>query len=123
MISKMKGDELIEHYNLYLTDFNAKNLKGIKFHLSPECFVVYNGKIVSKDREEMLPNYIKHWTESSRVRSVEILEIKPIKCGVWTLLRSWDERKDVEVEYYFNEEGKHVKHLIKSVTEIKNKES
>jgi hypothetical protein len=110
----MDGDRHIELYKIYLAAFNARSLSGIKDCLAPTCTVEFQGKQVSKNREEMLPNYSAHWKTLSS--PIDILEIKPIQGGVWTLLRVHDEDRDIEVEYYFNEEGLQIKHIIQGIT-------
>jgi hypothetical protein len=62
----------------------------------------------------MLPKYTAHWKTLSN--PIDILEIRPIEGGVWTLLRVHDEGRDGEVEYYFDEEGLQIKHIIKGFT-------
>lgn len=110
----MDGDRQIEMYKIYLAAFNARSLSGIKDCLAPTCTVEFQGKQVSNNREEMLPKYSAHWKTLSS--PIDILEIKPIEGGVWTLLRVHDEDRDIEVEYYFNEEGLQIKHIIKGIT-------
>jgi hypothetical protein len=110
----MNGDRHIELYKKYLAAFNARSLSGIKDCLSPDCTVEYQGKQASKNREEMLPNYPAHWKTLSG--PIDILEIRPIEGGVWTLLRVHDEGRDGEIEYYFDEEGLQIKHIIKGFT-------
>jgi hypothetical protein len=110
----MNGDRHIELYKTYLAAFNAHSLTGIRDCLSPACTIEYQGRQASKNREEMLPNYPAHWKTLSN--PIEILEIRPITGGVWTLLRVHDEGRDGEVEYYFDEEGLQIKHIIKGFT-------
>jgi hypothetical protein len=69
----------------------------------------------------MLPNYSAHWKTLSS--PIDILEITPIEGGVWTVLRVHDEGRDMEVEYYFNEEGLQIKHIIKGITPFEKTDS
>jgi len=117
----MDGDRHIEMYKIYLAAFNARSLSGIKDCLAPSCTVEFQGKQASRNREEMLPNYSAHWKTLSS--PIDILEITPIEGGVWTILRVHDEGRDMEVEYYFNEEGLQIKHIIKGITPFEKTDS
>jgi hypothetical protein len=111
MASTLTPDELIADYKAYLTAFNAKSFTGIKEHLSPDCTVHFKGKQIAKSREDMLPTYPAHWKKWPT--PVELLDIRPIESGVWTMLRDWDNRRDMEVEYFYNDMNLHIRHNIK----------
>ena len=111
MTSSWTADQLIEDYKAYLAAFNAKSLSEIKEHLSPECTAYFQGKLCAESREDMLPTYTAHWEKWPT--PVELLDIRAIESGVWTLLRDWDNRKDVEVEYIYNDKNLQIRHNIK----------
>lgn len=66
---------------------------------------------MSKNREDMLPNYTAHWAKLTK--PVEIREIHAIADGVWVILRDWDAGHDVEVEYHYDSEDLQIWHDIK----------
>lgn len=109
----MDDDHRVELYKEYLAAFNSKSLDGIKKCLSPDCICIHRGKVVAQNRTEMLPNYTAHWEMLSK--PVEILDIHPIESGVYVKLRDWDNGKDVEVDYLYDENGLQIKHIIKEV--------
>ena len=108
----------IETYKAYLAAFNTHSLEGIKSHLSPHCTCVLPDGTV-QTYEEMIPTYPAHWERSPN--PIELREIKAVdKGGVWTLLRDADGRMDIEVEYFWEDEGgRMIKHVIKEVTMFK----
>jgi hypothetical protein len=110
----MDDSQRIQAYKAYLDAFNRHSLKEIESFLSPDCTAEKDGNILSKNREEMLPNYTSHWERISS--PIELLDIGAIESGVWVKLRSPDENYDLEVDYYYNNEGMQVKHVIKGVT-------
>jgi hypothetical protein len=118
MTSTWNPQELVADYKAYLAAFNAKSFDGIKEHLSPECTVYFKGKETAKSREEMLPTYPAHWKKWPT--PIELLDIRPIESGVWTMLRDWDNRKDIEVEYFYNDKNLQIRHNIKEPIPFKN---
>jgi hypothetical protein len=110
--------ERLAIYRDYLHAFNTKSLEGIKSHLSPRCTAIWAGG--SNTYEQMLPTYPAHWERSPN--GVELLEIKAIdNNGVWTMLRDGDGGMDIEVDYFFDEEGLMILHDIKGVTYLEKK--
>ena len=109
----MNDSQLIEAYKAYLKSFNAHSITEIEACLAPDCCAEYNGKVVCHNRTEMLPTYLAHWEKITA--PIELLEILPIESGVWVKLRSPDDRKDYEVEYYYNKEGLQDRHVIQKV--------
>jgi len=110
----MNDDRRVELYKEYLAAFNSKSLDGIKKYLSPDCTYVLRGKVVAQNRTEMLPAYTAHWEMLSK--PVEILDIHSIENGVYVKLRDWDNSKDVEVDYLYDENGLQIEHIIKGIT-------
>jgi hypothetical protein len=112
----MDGDRLIELYKTYLAAFNAHSLEGVKECLSPTCcaLIAFTGKQIHS-RAELLPQYIDDFASGRFSQPITIREIRPINRGVWVTLINPNDGKDVEVEYYYNEEGLQIFHLIKSV--------
>jgi hypothetical protein len=110
----LTDQECIKYYNSYLNFFNTKFLTGIKSHLSLQCTVILPDRTV-QTYDEMLATYSTHWERAPS--PIELREIKAIKGpGVWTLLRDWDGKMDIEVEYFYNDEGLMIQHDIKAVT-------
>lgn len=107
----MTDEERIKHFKAYLEAFNAKSYEGIKSYIHPDCTVNFRGKKIPQSREDMLPTYPAHWKKWPS--AVELREIRPIKDGVWTMLRNPDDGNDIEVEYFYNEEGLFIHHDIK----------
>lgn len=120
MTSNMTPDELVADYTTYLAAFNAKSFSGIKDHLSPDCTVYFQGKQIAKNRDEMLPTYPVHWEKWPT--PVELLDIRPIESGVRTILRDWDNHRDMEVDYIYNDKNLHIKHDIKEPIPFNNKD-
>jgi hypothetical protein len=120
----MNPDSLIELYKTYLAAFNAHSLDEVKQCLSPDCsvFVEFNGKTLANNRDEMLPGYKSDFEGTKFLKPVELLEIGALGNGVWTKLRNHNDDKVVEVEYYYNDEGLQVRHVIKSVAPFKTVE-
>jgi len=113
----MDDSQRIESYKAYLDAFNQHSLSKTLAFLSPNCVGERDGKVLSKSRDEMVPNYLSHW---ERIKSpIELLDIRAIESVVWVKLRSPDEGYDAEVEYFYNEEGLQIKHAIKKVTKWK----
>ena len=106
----------IELYKQYLSAFNAHSLSEIEKCLSPDCTVEVKGKVHTRGRDAMLPNYTAHWERQGT--PIEVREIKEIENGVWVILRDWDDGKELEVEYYYNDEGVQIKHNIKGISLI-----
>ena len=113
----MTGDQLVESYKAYLAAFNAHSFSGIKSYISPDCTVDYNGRRLANSREDMLPTYPAHWEKYPS--GIELQEIRPIESGVWVRLRNWEQGKDLEVEYLYDENGLQIKHIIKEVKPFK----
>ena len=112
----LNDEQRIDVWKAYLAAFNAHSLEGIRDALSPECQVEYKGKISANNREEMLPNYSRHWERYPT--PIELLSIRPFENGLWVRLRSWDEGKDIKVEYFYDDSGKQIKHIIQVPREI-----
>ena len=66
---------------------------------------------MAKTRDEMLPTYPVHWEKWPT--PIELLDIRPIKSGVRTILRDWDNHRDLEVDYIYNDKNLQIKHDIK----------
>ena len=111
-MSKMTGDELIAAYKRYLADFNRHDIAAIEQHLAPGCeFWTDKGtRQLTKGRDLVLPNYVNHWKILRT--EIELREIKPIKGGVWTRLRNWDESRDLDFEYWYDENNQHCRHVF-----------
>lgn len=117
----MTDEERIKHYKAYLAAFNTKSYEGIKSYIHPDCTVNFRGKKLAHSREDMLPTYPAHWAKMPS--PIELREIRPIKDGVWTMLRSPDDGNYVEVEYFYNEEGLFIHHNIIDAKPFATKES
>jgi hypothetical protein len=111
-MSKMTEDELITAYKRYLADFNRHDISAIEKHLAPNCefWTDHGTRLLNKGRETMLPNYVNHWKILQT--DIELREIKPIKSGVWTRLRNWDESKDFDFEYWYDENDQQCRHVF-----------
>jgi len=116
----MTPEELIADYKAYLAAFNAKSLDEIKEHLSPDCTVYFKGERIAKSRDDMLPTYSAHWKKWPT--PIELLDIHPIASGVRTMLRDWDNRKDMEVEYFYNDKNLQIRHNIKEPIPFDNED-
>jgi hypothetical protein len=117
----MNPDSLIELYKTYLAAFNAHSLDEVKQCLAADCsvFVEFNGKTLANNRDEMLPGYKSDFEGTKFSKPVELLEIRAFENGVWTSLRNHNDDKVIEVEYYYNDEGLQIRHVIKSVAPFK----
>lgn len=112
-MTTMTDDERVESYKAYLAAFNNKDFEGIKSYLSPDCTVIFDGRQVKDNREEMLPTYPDHWQKWPT--PIELREIRPIENGVWVTLRNLDTEKELELEYYYDEEDLQIQHVVKDV--------
>jgi hypothetical protein len=115
----LNDEQRIAAYKGYLAAFNEKSLTKIKEYLSPDCVTVYKGEV--NNYEGMIPTYTAHWEREPS--PIELREIRPIKDGVWVMLRNVDKCYDLEVEYYYNEEGLQIKHDIKPVIYYEKEET
>lgn len=111
-MATLTDDERVKEFKAYLKAFNDKSYERIINYLSPDCTRIREGRQVAGNREEMLPAFIEHWKKSPA--PIELKEVRPIENGVWALLWNKDTGNTIEVEYFFNEENLHVKHVVKA---------
>jgi hypothetical protein len=109
----MEKATLIDRWHGYLAAFNSHCLLDLKEFYHPNLKVIIDGAIIGSNRDSMMVFYADVWRKMGTLK-VEPLDIKPTEHGLQVLLRIPSDKKDVTIDYLYDDKGLQIAHIIDS---------